>query len=317
MATVRTAWDHRTANVLKTWLIMLLFSLFFVGVVYVFARGLGYGSPRFAGEAGEVGGVGIVGISLIMAGVMNFISYYYSDKIVLGVSRAKPIEKKDNPQVYRLVENLTIAAGLPLPKIYIIDDSAPNAFATGRDPKHAAIAFTSGILEKLNKQELEGVTAHELSHVGNRDTLVMTVVSVLVGTIALLADFFMRSMWYGGRDDRDSRGNQLFMILAIVAAILAPIIATLIQLAVSRRRELLADASGVLLTRYPTGLANALVKISGDKEPLEVANRGTAHLYIVNPLKGKDVRGFMVNLFNTHPPIEIRIKALHEMEGKI
>ena len=271
MATVNTAWDHRTSNILKTWLIMLLFSLFFVGVVYVFARGLGYG---------EVGGLGVVGISFIMAGIMNFISYYFSDKIVLGVSRAKPIEKKDNPTLYRLVENLTIAAGLPLPKIYTIDDSAPNAFATGRDPKHAAIVFTSGILEKLNKQELEGVTAHELSHVGNRDTLVMTVVSVLVGTIALLADFFMRSMWYGGNNDRDSKGNQLFMVLAIVAAILAPIIGMLIQLAVSRRRELLADASGVLLTRYPTGLANALLKISGDKEPLEVANRGTAHLYI-------------------------------------
>ncbi len=307
MATVNTAWDHISANVFKTWLIMFLFSLFTVGVIYVIAQGFGYG---------QSGGLGIVGFALIMAGVMNFVSYFWSDKIVLGISRAKPITEKDNRELYRTVENLCIAAGLPLPKIYLIDDSAPNAFATGRDPKHAAIAFTTGILSKLNKQELEGVTAHELSHVGNRDTLLMAVVSVLVGTIALLADFFLRSMWFGGRD-RDSKGNQVMMIIAIVAAILAPIVATLIQLAVSRKREFLADASGVLLTRYPEGLASALKKISSDKEPLEVANRGTAHLYIVNPLKGKDVAGFMANLFNTHPPIETRIKALQEMEGKI
>ncbi|MEK7616793.1 MAG: M48 family metallopeptidase [Patescibacteria group bacterium] len=308
MTTVNTAWDQVSANTFKTWLIMFFFSLFTIGAVYLIAQGFGYG---------EVGGLGIVGFALIMAGVMNFVSYYWSDKIVLGVSRAKPIAKKDNPTLFRTVENLCIAAGLPLPKIYMIDDSAPNAFATGRDPKHAAIAFTTGILQKLNKQELEGVTAHELSHVGNRDTLVMAVVSVLVGTIATLADFYMRSLWYGGHSDRDSRGNQLFMILAIITAILAPIIAILIQLAVSRRRELLADASGVLLTRYPSGLANALLKISKDREPLEVANRGTAHLYIINPLKGKEAVAFMAGLFNTHPPVEIRVKALREMEGKV
>lgn len=311
---VNTAWDHKGSNVFKTWLIMFFFSLFTMAVVYVIAQGFGYGpAPDGAG----FGSLGIVGIALIMAGVMNFISYFWSDKIVLTISRAKPISQKDNKELYRTVENLCIAAGLPLPKIYMIDDSAPNAFATGRDPKHAAIAFTTGILQKLNRQELEGVTAHELSHVGNRDTLLMAVVSVLVGTIALLADFFMRSMWFGGHSDRDSRGNQLFMILAIIAAILAPIIATLIQLAVSRRREFLADASGVLLTRYPQGLATALQKISADREPLEVANRGTAHLYIVNPLKGKNVAGFMANLFNTHPPVEARVKALREMEGKV
>ncbi|MBI3103772.1 M48 family metallopeptidase [Candidatus Daviesbacteria bacterium] len=306
MATVNTAWDHVGANIFKTWLIMLFFSLFTVAVIYIIAQGFGYG---------EVGGLGIVGFALIMAGVMNFVSYFWSDKIVLGVSGAKPIEKKDNPEVYRIVENLCIAAGLSLPKIYIIDDSAPNAFATGRDPKHAAIAFTRGILDKLNKQELEGVTAHELSHVGNRDTLLMAVVSILVGTIALMADFFMRSMWYGGRD-REGRGNQAFVILAIVAAILAPIVATLIQLAVSRRREFLADASGVLLTRYPQGLASALQKISTDREPLEVANRGTAHLYIVNPLKGTEAKAWLAGLFNTHPPIQARVKALQEMEGR-
>lgn len=307
MATVNTAWDHVSGNIFKTWLIMLFFSLFTVGVIYIIAQGFGYG---------EIGGLGITGIALIMAGIMNFVSYFWSDKIVLGISGAKQIDLKSHKELFRIVENLTIAAGLPMPKVYLIEDSAPNAFATGRDPNHAAIAFTTGILEKLNKQELEGVTAHELSHVGNRDTLVMSVVSVLVGTIALLSDFFMRSMWYGGRD-RDSKANTIFMVLAIVAAILAPIIATLIQLAISRRRELLADASGVLLTRHPSGLANALLKISEDKEALEVANRGTAHLYIVNPLKGKDAKVWLAGLFNTHPPVEVRVKALREMEGSL
>jgi heat shock protein HtpX len=308
MATVNTAWDHVSGNVFKTWLIMLFFSLFTVAVIYVIAMGFGYG---------QVGGVGIVGFALIAAGLMNFVSYFWSDKIVLGISRAKLVNEKDNKELYRIVENLGIAVGLPTPKIYIIEDSAPNAFATGRDPKHAAIAFTSGILEKLNKQELEGVAAHELSHVGNRDTLLMAVVSVLVGTIALLADFFLRSMWFGGRDNDRENNNTIFLVLAIVAAILAPIVATLIQLSVSRRREFLADASGVLITRNPDGLIKALEKISADREPLEVANRGTAHMYIVNPLKGKDVAEFMANLFNTHPPMEQRIKALREMEGKI
>ncbi len=309
MANINTAWDQVSGNVFKTWLIMFFFSVFTVGVIYVIAQGFGYG---------EAGGLGIFGIALIMAGIMNFVSYYWSDKIVLGISGAKPIQKKDNLELYRIVENLCIAAGLPLPKIYIIDDTATNAFATGRDPKHAAIAFTKGILQKLNKQELEGVTAHELSHVGNRDTLLCAVVSILVGTIALLSDFFMRSMWYGGNRNSDSKGsNTIFLVLAIVAAILAPIVATLIQLAVSRRRELLADASGVLLTRYPEGLASALQKISSDKEPLEVANRGTAHLYIINPLKGAEAKAWLAGLFNTHPPIEARLKALREMEGYV
>lgn len=307
MATINTAWDQVSGNIFKTWLIMFLFSLFAIGVIYLLGLGFGFG---------RTGGLGFVGMALIIVGLMNFVSYYYSDKIVLGISGAKPIEKKDNPEVYRLVENLCIATGLPLPKIYILEDSATNAFATGRDPKHAAICFTSGILSKLNKQELEGVTAHELSHVGNRDTLLMSVVAVLVGTIALLSDWFMRSMWFGGRD-REDKNNTVFLVIAIVAAILAPIIATLIQLAVSRRRELLADASGVLLTRYPEGLINALLKISGDKEPLEAANRGTAHLYITNPLKGSVAAGWFAGLFNTHPPIEARVKALRQMEGKV
>lgn len=284
---------------------MFLFSVFTVGVIYALSLGFGYG---------QIGGLGMFGMALILAGVMNFTSYFWSDKIVLGISRAKPILKKDNPVLFRLVENLSIAAGLPTPKIYILNDSAPNAFATGRDAKHAALAFTSGILEKLNKQELEGVVAHELSHIGNRDTLLMSVVSVLVGTIALLADWFMRSLWFGGRGDNErDKNNTIFLVIAIVAAILAPIIAVLIQLAVSRRRELLADASGVILTRYPEGLASALLKISKDREPLEVANRGTAHLYIVNPLKGQEAKTFFANLFNTHPSVEERIRILRSM----
>ena len=284
MATVNTAWDQVSSNTFKTWLIMFLFSLFSVGVIYVISR---------AWFGPQVDSLSIVGMALILAGIMNFVSYWWSDKIVLSVSGAKPVLEKDNKELYRTVENLCIAAGLPTPKIYVIEDSATNAFATGRDKNHAAICFTSGILQKLNKQELEGVTAHELSHVGNRDTLLMSVVSVLVGTIALLTDWFLRSMfWGGGRRDDEDRGNQVFMILAIVAAILAPIVATLIQLAVSRRRELLADASGVLITRYPEGLINALLKISKDREPLEAANRGTAHLYIVNPFKGAQAGAF-------------------------
>jgi heat shock protein HtpX len=309
MVTVNTAWDHVSSNIFKTWLIMFLFSVFVVAVVYLFARAWGYDST---------GALGLTGMALIVTGVLNFGSYFFSDKIVLGISGAKPVSEQHNKQLYRMVENLTIAAGLPVPKIYIIDDSAPNAFATGRDPKHAAIAFTTGILEKLNRQELEAVTAHELSHVGNRDTLVMAVVSVLVGTVALLADWYMHSLWFGGQDrDSDNKGNAIFMILGIVAAILAPIIATLIQMAVSRRREFLADASGAILTRNPDALASALIKISGDKEPLEVANRGTAHLYIVNPLKGQQVLNSFAKLFSTHPPVQERVKALREMGGTL
>lgn len=305
MATVNTAWDHVSSNIFKTWVIMILFGLFTFGVVYIFALYFGFG---------DIGATGLLGGTFLVIGLMNFFTYFNSDKMLLSMSGAKQIERHSHPEIFRIVENLCIAAGLPMPKIYIIDDSAPNAFATGRDPKHAAIAYTTGILDKLTKQELEGVTAHELSHVGNRDTLVMSVVSILVGTIALLSDFFMRSLWYRDNDS-DSKGNIVFLIIAIVAAILAPIIAMLIQLAVSRRREYLADASGVLLTRYPAGLASALQKISVDPEPLEVANRGTAHLYIVNPLKGEAAKAFFSSLFNTHPPVQERIKALREMEG--
>ena len=303
-----TAYTQISANRFKTWLIMLIFALFITFVVYVFTNALGFRGPS---------ALGFSGIALIIAGILNFFTYYNSDKIVMAISGAKQIQKKDNPTLFRTVENLCIASGLPMPKIYIIDDTAPNAFATGRDPKHAAIAFTSGILAKLSKLELEGVTAHELSHVGNYDTRLMTIVSILVGSIALLADWFIRITWWGGARDRDENNssNAIFMVIALVLAILAPIIAILIQLAISRKREFLADASGALLTRNPDGLAEALLKISADKEPLEVANKATAHLYIVNPFKeGHKLVGKFAGLFNTHPPIEQRVKALRAMQ---
>jgi len=301
-----TAYTQVSSNRLKTWLIMLFFAFFVTLVFYIFASAYGFNAPS---------ALGISGIALIIAGIMNFFSYYTSDKIVMAISGAKQIQKKDNQDLFRTVENLCIASGLPMPKIYIIDDTAPNAFATGRDPKHAAIAFTTGILSKLSKLELEGVTAHELSHVGNYDTRLMTIVSILVGTVALAADFFLRISFYSRGDrDNDRGGNAIFLALGLVMAILAPVVATLIQLAISRKREFLADASGVLLTRNPDSLANALLKISRDKEPLEAANKATAHLYIANPLKNqKNAIGLFASLFNTHPPIEERVKALRAM----
>lgn len=295
---------------------MLGFAFFITFVAYIFSVALGFEGPS---------ALGFSGIALILAGLLNFFSYYTSDKLVMAISGARQIQKKDNPSLFRTVENLCIASGLPMPKIYIINDTAPNAFATGRDPQHAAIAFTSGILAKLNKLELEGVTAHELSHVGNYDTRLMTIVSILVGTVALLADFFFRITFYSHRDRDRNSGNGVFLVIGFVMAILAPIIAMLIQLAISRKREFLADASGSLLTRHPDGLADALLKISADREPLEVANRATAHLYIVNPFKqdvdgkvhterSRSTIGWFASLFNTHPPIAERVKRLRAMQ---
>lgn len=304
-----TAQNQIASNVFKTWLIMLFFSIFVIGVAYVFARASGFPSPD---------ALSLAGFALILAGIMNFFSYFYSDKMVMAISGAKQIQKKDNPTLFRLIENEAIAAGIPTPKIYIMEDSAPNAFATGRNKNHSAICFTSGILDKLNKQELEGVVGHELSHIYNRDTLLMSVVSILVGFIALLADWFLRMTWFGGRDrDREGGGNAVFFAIALASAIIAPLVATLIQLAISRRREYLADASSAYLTRNPEELAQALIKISSDREPLEAANRATAHLYIVNPLKGSQAVSFFAGLFNTHPPVDERVKALREMEGKV
>lgn len=231
----------------------------------------------------------------------------------MALSKAKPVEKQDNPELYRLVENLCITAGLPLPRIYIIDSVQPNAFATGRDAKHAVVAITQGLLEKLDRVELEGVIAHELSHIGNKDILLQTVVVVLVGFIVILTDFFFRVAFWGGTGGRSRGGGQIRLIMILVAlalAILAPIFAQLIKLAISRKREFLADASGALLTRYPQGLTKALEKISQDTQPLRVANDATAHLYIVSPFKGKEKTSWLRRLFMTHPPVEQRIKAL-------
>jgi len=237
--------------------------------------------------------------------------------MVLGISRAKRIEKKDYPQLFNVIEELAIAGGLPMPAVYVIDDTAPNAFATGRDPKHASVAITTGLMQKLNRDELQGVMAHELSHVGNRDILYATMVGIMVGSIAMMSDFFLRSFFWGGGRRRRSDGEggaagAIFIVIAILLAVLAPIFTRLLQLAISRQREYLADASAAKLTRYPEGLASALQKISGDKEVLEVANRATQHLYIVNPIKPFEKRAS--NLFSTHPPIQDRIARLRAMK---
>jgi heat shock protein HtpX len=299
MSTLYTQADKNTR---LTWVYIFGFLIFVIGVGYVFGTAMNNSAV-------------IVG-AVFFAIIMSFGSYWWSDKIVLAMSKAKEVNHEDGREIYHLVENLCITAGLPLPKIYIIEDSAPNAFATGRDTEHAVICLTTGIIQKLEKAELEGVIAHELSHIGNRDILLSTVVVVMVGFIALLADWFRHwAFWGGGRKSNDSDNNQLQIVLIIVAvvlSILAPIAAVLIQMAISRKRELLADADGALLTRYPEGLARALEKISADQEPLEVANRATAHLYIANPFKGKKVS----KLFSTHPPIEERVALLRGMEVK-
>lgn len=238
--------------------------------------------------------------------------------MVLAMSGARPADRKREFDFFTVAENLSIAAGIPKPKLYVIDDPAMNAFATGRDPQHAAVCATSGILAKLDRRELEGVIAHELSHIRNFDTRLLAVVAVMVGTIAFLADMFMRSLWWGGgrRDTRDREGGdagQILIIVGIVLAIVSPIIAMLIQLAVSRKREFLADASGAYLTRYPEGLARALEKLKADKNVMPTATNATAHLFIINPFKGKNFGTWFSSLFDTHPPIDERIKILRSM----
>lgn len=259
------------------------------------------------------GGVAALPFALAISTGGALVSYFAGDKLILAQSKARELGPDEEPQLRNVVEALALGLGIPPPKIYLIDDSAPNAFATGRDPKHASIAVTRGLLDKLDRTELEGVIAHELSHIGNRDILVMILVIVLVGTVALLADTMWRSFFWtqGGRRGRDRGGGSIIAIVAIALALLTPIIAMLIRFAVSRQREYLADASGALLTRYPPGLASALRKIAADKEPLEVANKATAALYIANPLK--DAPAFFDNLFDTHPPLQERIKRLEAM----
>lgn len=297
-----TVYNQISSNKVKTWVIMILFIIFFLTVSFILGRSLGYG-------------MSFVGIMLIISGLMSFASYYYSDKIVLSMSGARPATKAEFRDLYTTVENLSIASGLPMPKVYIIQDSALNAFATGRDPKHAAVAATTGILEKLSEAELEGVIGHELSHVKNYDTRLMGVVAILVGSIAILADVFFRSMLFRSNDN-NKNSSGIFMLIGIVLAILSPIVATLIQLAISRRREFLADADGALLTRYPEGLASALEKIAADKNILKKASTATAHFYIENPFKTDAKKGsgqWLAGLFSTHPPVTERIKILRSM----
>jgi len=292
-----------SANRRNSFFITVALTAFFLVLGYLIGT---YWGSSYAG----------VGIAFLLALVMSLSAYYRGDRMVLAVSRAKRIEKKDYPQLFNVIEELSIAGGLPLPAVYVIDDTAPNAFATGRDPKHASVAITTGLLQKLSRDELQGVMAHELSHVGNRDILYGTMVGILVGSIAMMSDFFLRSFFWGGGRRRRSDGEggaagAILLVVAIVLAVLAPICAKLLQLSISRQREYLADASAAKLTRYPEGLASALEKISGDREVLEVANRATQHLYIVNPIKPFEKRAS--GLFSTHPPIQDRIARLRAM----
>jgi len=282
--------------------------VFFVGFIFVLTWFFEYVTGW--GKGGLV-------LALVVAMGMAAVGYYQSDKIVLAISRAKPVTKEEYPYLYNVVEGLALAAGLSTPKCYVIDDTAPNAFATGRKPETAVICVTTGILQKLNRAELEGVIAHEMSHIKNYDIRLQTLVVVMAGVVALLSDWMLRSFWWGGgrrrgrgRDAGGAAGG-ILVLVGLGLAVLSPFIATIIQLAISRKREFLADASGAMLTRYPAGLASALRKISADTEPLEAANKATAHLYIVNPLKG--IGGGVNRLFSTHPPIEERIAALEKM----
>lgn len=280
-------------NVRRTWLLMAVFLAAVIGLGYYLSYVLDNPVILYAA----------VGISLSM----NLLAYWRSDKIALAISGAKPASRGEHRELFNIIENLSITAGLPMPKVYVIEDSAPNAFATGRDKEHAVVAVTTGLLSLLDRTELEGVIAHELSHIGNRDMLVGTVAVVLVGFVAILSDFFLRSMMFGG-GNRDNRAGGILLLIGIVFAVLSPIIAQLIQLAVSRKREFLADASGALLTRYPEGLASALEKIGGHAQPLRRASTATAHLFLADPFAGSGKR--VMKLFMTHPPVEERVRAL-------
>lgn len=299
------------ANKRKSWLIVIGFTAFVVVTTYVISKAAGF---YFGYQAG---GLGLVGMALIISGLISLGGYYFSDKVVLTLSGARLADRKKDFLFYTVAENLAIGAGIPKPKLYVIEDTAPNAFATGRDPKHAVIVATTGLLEKLTRTELEGVVAHEMSHIRNYDTRLMSIVAVMVGMIALIGDWFLRASFWGRGKDNEKEGNAqaIFLVAGFVFALLSPIVAQLIQLAISRRREFLADAASVEVTRQPEGLIHALEKISSDSEPLEAANKATAHLYIVNPFKGKGhgAVGWFANLFNTHPPVIERIKALRAM----
>jgi heat shock protein HtpX len=294
-------YEQISSNKRKTFLIMAVF----VAVISAF----GYVIGEIYGGSGA--GVPFMIMAVFFSGITSVSSYFFSDKVVLSIAGAKKVGREQTPQIYGILENLCIGAGLKkIPDLYLIRDTAPNAFATGRDPDHAVVAVTSGLIDKLDKREIEAVLAHELSHVRNYDIRLMMIVAVLVGTITMIANFFLRGGL--GSSNRKS-GAGIFLLIGIVLALFSPLIAELIKLAISRNREYLADASAALLTRDPEGLASALVKISADKEPLEVANEATAHIYISNPLKRGKNADFFANLFNTHPPVEDRVNRLRSM----
>ncbi len=297
----RTLYTQQGSNIRKTWFLMTVFLVMVIAICYAVAFYLG--NPL------------ILYIGVIFAVGMNVTSYWFSDKLVLSMTSAKPVAKQDAPELYNIVENLAITAGLPMPKVYIVNDPAPNAFATGRNPEHAVVAVTTGLLSILDRNELEGVVAHEMAHIGNRDMLVMTVAVVLAGFVAIIADFFSRALMFGG-GDRDNKAGILFFILGIIGIILAPIAAQLMQLAISRRREYLADATGALLTRYPEGLASALEKISGYGGQMKSASHATAHLFIADPYgkQPQSIGQIIGGLFQTHPPAADRIRLLREMD---
>lgn len=298
---MRNIYEEVDRNKRRSLLVVFLFAIFVLAVTYFLGISLGYGQYS------------MIGLALIVSGLTSFFGYWNSDKVILFISGAR-IAKENEDRLFRSVaENISIGSGIPLPKLYVIEDSAPNAFATGRDLKHAVVCVTTGLLDKLNRTELEGVIAHEMSHIKNYDMRLMSVVAVLVGMITLLADWLLRSR-FRSRDREAGNVGALLMILGIILALLSPLIAKLIQLAISRRREFLADASSAMITRQPSGLISALEKISRDNEPLEAANKATAHLYFENPFKDnrKGMSAF-AKLFNTHPPVEERIKALKEL----
>lgn len=294
-----TLYTHQGENITKTWFLMGFFLVLVIAV--------GYGVSWYMGSPVILYG------AIIFALIMNVGSYWFSDKIVLSMTGAREATRAEFPDLWNVVENLSITAGLPMPKVYVVNDPAPNAFATGRDPEHAVVATTTGLLQILDRSELEGVIAHELSHIGNRDMLVMTVAVVLAGFLAMLADFLSRAIMYGGGDRQKS---PIFLVIGIVGIILVPIAAQLIKLAISRKREYLADASGALLTRYPEGLASALEKISGYGRPMQKVSHATAHLFIADPYgSGERTLGQKIGgLFQTHPPAGERIKVLREMD---
>lgn len=291
---------HKDANIRKTWAMFLIFFVVVIGLGWVIS--LYFGSPI------------ILYVAVIISIIMSITSFWFSDSIVIKTTHARKVERREHPDLYNVMENLVITAGLPMPRLYIVDDPSPNAFATGRDPEHAVVAVTTGLLKILDRTELEGVLAHELSHIGNRDMLVSTVAVVLVGFVALLSDIFLRSLWFsGGRDSDRGNAGVALLVIGIVLAMLSPIIAQLMQLAISRRREFLADASGVLLTRHPEGLASALQKIEHAATPMKTTNNAVNHLWLSDPdgsNDGKSGKHLFAKLFMTHPSVEDRIKAL-------